>query len=85
VTARADAAARLSDASTYLEAFGHIVVAWLWLEQHLATGDAADDFHQGKRLAARWFFARELPKTRFQLALVRSADDTTVCLDEAWL
>jgi len=28
----------LANASAYLEAAGHIVVAWLWLEQALATG-----------------------------------------------
>jgi hypothetical protein len=84
-TVRPRASTRLADASTYLEAFGHIVVAWLWLEQHLATRGVQDDFHEGKRLGARWFFARELPKARLQLELVRSGDETTVRLDEAWL
>jgi butyryl-CoA dehydrogenase len=84
-TARRTPSTRLADASTYLEAFGHIVVAWLWLEQHLATSGAQDDFSEGKRLAARWFFARELPKTRLQLELVRAADETTLSLEEGWL
>ena len=30
----------LANASVYLEAVGHMVVAWIWLEQLLAAGDA---------------------------------------------
>ncbi len=51
----------LANASVYLEAAGHLVVAWLWLEQLLAVGDSAGDFYDGKRAAARYFFRFELP------------------------
>ncbi len=34
-----DAEAALANASVYLEAVGHVVVAWIWLEQVLAAGD----------------------------------------------
>ena len=51
----------LANAVPYLQAFGHTVLAWLWLDVALAVqGDAA--FAQGKRAAARYFFAYELPK-----------------------
>lgn len=51
----------LANATPYLQAFGHTVLAWLWLDVALAVhGDA--DFAQGKRAAARYFFAYELPK-----------------------
>src|SRR3954468_24133301 len=45
----------LANASVYLEAAGHVVVAWLWLDQVLAIGNESGDFADGKRAAARWF------------------------------
>ncbi|MGW1657806.1 acyl-CoA dehydrogenase [Streptomyces atratus] len=59
--ATGDPATALANASVYLEAVGHVVPAWIWLEQFLALKDHADDFHQGKRQAARYFFRVELP------------------------
>lgn len=51
----------LANATPYLQAFGHTVLAWIWLDVMLAVnGDS--DFAQGKRAAARYFFAYELPK-----------------------
>ena len=51
----------LANAVPYLQAFGHTVLAWLWLDVALAVGgDGA--FAEGKRAAARYFFAYELPK-----------------------
>ena len=68
----------LANAAVYLEAVGHIVVAWLWLEQVLAAGDRAGDFYEGKRRAAAYFFAWELPKTGPQLDLLGALDDTVL-------
>ena len=51
----------LANAVPYLQAFGHTVLAWIWLDVALAVGgDGA--FAEGKRAAARYFFAYELPK-----------------------
>ncbi|RZL38353.1 MAG: acyl-CoA dehydrogenase [Rubrivivax sp.] len=51
----------LPNAVPYMQAFGHTVMAWLWLDVALAVnGDS--DFAHGKRAAARYFFAYELPK-----------------------
>ncbi len=75
---------RLADATTYLEAVGHAVVAWIWLEQYLACGDRDEPFHRGKRQAARYFFRRELPRTGPQLDLLAALDRTTVEMDPAW-
>ena len=61
VHAEPDPTTRLANASIHLEATGHIVLAWIWLEQFLATGDGADELPRGKRLAARYFFRYELP------------------------
>ena len=52
----------LANATVYLEAAGHVVVAWMWLEQLVAVGEKAGDFYDGKRAAARYFFRWELPK-----------------------
>ncbi len=71
----------LANASTYLEAVGHAVMAWIWLEQALA---AAGDFYDGKRQAARYFFRWELPKIGPMLDLLVSKDDTTLAMQDRW-
>ena len=75
----------LANATSYLEAAGHIVVAWLWLEQALATGTAGSDFHEGKRAAARYFHRWELPTVHPQLDLLESLDRTVLDTRDAWL
>jgi butyryl-CoA dehydrogenase len=72
----------LANASVYLEAVGHVVAAWIWLEQLLAV-DARDGtdggaFAAGKRAAARYFFRYELPRTGPQFDLLDSLDTTTL-------
>jgi butyryl-CoA dehydrogenase len=74
----------LANSSVYLEAVGHVVVAWLWLEQVLATGAATGAFYEGKRAAARFFFRYELPKVGPQLDLLASLDRTTLDVEDAW-
>lgn len=69
-----DPATALANASTYLEAVGHVVMSWIWLEQYLALGDGTDAFHEGKRQAARYFFRVELPRTGPQFDLLDSLD-----------
>ncbi len=72
----------LADATTYLEAVGHVVVSWMWLDVELvATGD--DDFYAGKRMAAEYFFSRELPKVDCMFDLLADKDSLYVSLDEA--
>jgi len=79
-----DAAAALAKASVYLEATGHIVVAWMWLEQELAASGRAGDFYEGKRAAARYFFDVELPKALLGLDELDRGDRLLLELDEAW-
>ncbi len=74
----------LANASAYLEAFGHIVLAWIWLEQAEAAAGNPGDFYQGKLQAARYFFATELPKTGPQIALLRSLDRTSLDMQANW-
>ncbi len=74
----------LANASVYLEAFGHVAIAWIWLEQALATHGKAGDFYEGKRSAARYFFRWELPKVDAQLDLLASLDRTTLDMRDEW-
>jgi butyryl-CoA dehydrogenase len=74
----------LANASVYLEAVGHTVLAWIWLEQALAAAGKDGDFYDGKRQACRYFFRCELPKVSPQLDLLESLDDTTLTMQEAW-
>jgi hypothetical protein len=80
----------LANASLYLEAFGHMVVAWIWLEQALKAvgkeGTSAHDadFYRGKLQACAYFYKWELPKIDPQLALLESIDTTTLDMQEGW-
>ncbi len=76
-----DPALVLADASAYLEATGHLVVGWLWLEQWLAADGKEGSFYDGKRAATRYFFTRELPRVRPLLDLIEAADGLTLGLD----
>ncbi|CAJ1500337.1 acyl-CoA dehydrogenase [[Mycobacterium] kokjensenii] len=82
--ASGDIEAALANSAVYLEAFGHVVIAWVWLEQLLAVDGRAGDFFDGKRAAARYFFRYELPKTGPQLDLLESLDRTTIEMRPDW-
>ncbi len=80
-----DPALILADATAYLEAVGHVVVAWLWLDQWCVARGRFGAPYEGKRAAARYFLTRELPKVAPMLALLRAADRLTLDLDPAVL
>jgi alkylation response protein AidB-like acyl-CoA dehydrogenase len=79
-----DLEAAMANSVVYLEAFGHIVVAWIWLQQTVATHGCVGDFYDGKRQASRYFFRYELPKTSTQLDLLASLDHTTLAMRDGW-
>jgi hypothetical protein len=74
----------LANATPYLEAAGHTVIAWMWLEQLLAAEGKDGDFYDGKRQAARYFFRAELPKAGPQLELLARLDRTALDMREDW-
>lgn len=82
--AAGDVERALANSSVYLEAFGHITVAWMWLEQVLATQGRTGDFYDGKRHAARYFYRFELPRTGPQLDLLAALDTTTLDMRDTW-
>ena len=81
----------LANATPYLQAFGHTVLAWTWLDVALcaqpklatAGADAAALLH-GKLAAATYFFHYELPRTAAWLQVVETRDPTCRTMDEAW-
>jgi hypothetical protein len=79
-----DPEVRLANATLYLEATGHIVVAWLWLDQLGAVSDRQGDFYDGKRQAARFFYSYELPRVHAQLDLLETLDRTALDMLENW-
>jgi butyryl-CoA dehydrogenase len=90
--ADADPAICLANATLYLQAFGHIVVAWLWLDIAMAAERAVSEsdtpqesaFHRGKLHAARYFFTYELPKTHAWLQPVCRREAMCLQMNEAW-
>jgi alkylation response protein AidB-like acyl-CoA dehydrogenase len=83
--ATGDPRTALVNASAYLDAVGHIVIAWMWLEQWRAAEGKEGDFYEGKRLAARYFVRQELPRIGPMLDLVDSGDTLLRDMDDAWL
>ena len=81
----------LANATVYLEAFGNIVMAWIWLEQALVASRSVavanvedEDFYMGKLQACQYFIRWELPKVRPMLNLLESIDTTTLDMKESW-
>ncbi len=84
--------ATLANATPYLQAFGHVVLAWLWLDVARAAVAAATpadtaertSFLRGKRQAARYFVDFELPKVDAWLAVVAARNPTCRQMQDAW-
>jgi len=81
----------LANATVYLDAFGRIVAAWLWLKQAIAAGrglasgrTSDQDFYRGKLQAAHYYCQWELPATLQQLSLLASVDTAPFDMQEAW-
>ena len=81
----ADPTRALANSTAYLNAAGHLVIAWMWLEQATAAAGRQGPFYDGKRLAARYFFTHELPRTTAWFELLESGDTLLADLDDACL
>ena len=73
----------LANAVPYMQAFGHTVLAWIWLDVALASQqsqnhDATKSIaaHVGRMGAARYFYHYELPKIDAWLKVVTARDQT---------
>ncbi|MDM4766054.1 acyl-CoA dehydrogenase [Pelomonas sp. SE-A7] len=73
----------LANATPYLQAFGHTVLAWIWLELALAA-PGESDFARGKQSAARYFYAFELPRIAAWLEVVERREGLCREMKDAW-
>ena len=85
--AAGERALALANATLYLDALGHIVVAWMWLEQALVAADRIrrcgvhdQPFYEGKLSACRYFYRYELPRVDSVLGLLGELDDTCLTM-----
>ncbi len=88
----ADVELGLSNATTYLDLFGRVVVGWLWLRQAelasraLAAGAQGSeaDFYRGKLQAARYFMDWELASLPVQANLLLAGNRICFDMQDAW-
>ena len=78
----AEPAQALANAVPYLQAFGHTVIAWIWLDVANSAGSLNTPAAQGRRAACRYFYRYELPKVGAWLSVVNSRDLTCADLPE---
>jgi butyryl-CoA dehydrogenase len=69
----------LANATPYMEGFGHVILAWIWLDIAATTWTNDKAIAEGKRAAMRYFFSYELPKVDAWLAVAR--DRVLVCAE----
>jgi butyryl-CoA dehydrogenase len=81
----------LANSTAYLQSFGHMVIAWIWLDVAIAArrallsgGAHGDDFYLGKLQATKYFYCHELPKIYPWLSVVESRDPTCLDMHDAW-
>jgi hypothetical protein len=60
------------------------VIGWIWLKQVLCANGRTGDFYDGKRAAARYFYAYELPSVNHRIDLLESLDRTTMDMEAEW-
>lgn len=84
-----DADKGLANATLYLDCFGHVVMAWMWLRiteaaKRVAERDGDNDFLRGKHQAARYFYRRELVRTEGWARTLLANDDSALAMQDAW-
>ena len=76
----------LANAVPYMQAFGHVVLGWIWLDVALAVLAKDDGLaiaaHRGSMAAQRYFFHYELPRIGAWLQVVKARDMTCAHMEE---
>lgn len=68
----------LSNATTFLEGFGHFVLAWIWLDLTIAARTATDKgMAEEKHWACRYFFSVEVPRIPGMLVPLKESRSLT--------
>lgn len=84
-----DVELRLANAANYLDAFGHMIVGWLWLDQAVVLhkkleNSTSPDFIYGKLAACDYFFGWEMPKINSWLAVLDPVETTPLNMHQSW-
>jgi alkylation response protein AidB-like acyl-CoA dehydrogenase len=82
----------LANSVKYLELFGHVIIAWLWLKQGIVATKALlekphkedDNFYSGKLQALQYFYRFELPEISIWSALLLNTDSSTYDMKIEW-
>ena len=89
---RGDVALALANAGLYLDAFGHVVVGWLWLKMAVVATRAASsatgaegDFYASKLHTCQYFYRYEFNRLPERFQLLGRVDDTCLAMRDAWL
>ena len=72
----------LANAVPYLQAFGHLVLAWIWLDVSASCRGAQTPAQTGRQAASKFFYHYELPKIDAWLHVVSNRDMTCANLAE---
>ncbi|MFM1949187.1 MAG: Acyl-CoA dehydrogenase [Pseudomonadota bacterium] len=72
----------LANAVPYLQAFGHLVLAWIWLDVSASCRGNTTPAQTGRQAAAQYFYRYELPKIDAWLNVVSNRDMTCANLSE---
>ena len=81
--------AYLANATPYLHLVGHVVMAWLWLEQGIVVESqlreaSTDGFLLGKQKALAYFYGWELPKIDQWIKVLSPIDRTCLEMQPDW-
>ena len=82
----------LANSVKYLDLFGHVVIAWMWLWQATVAAQALStephesdaNFYRGKLQAMQYFFRYELPEIEPWSKLLCRVDDTCYAMSVDW-
>ncbi|MEH6549925.1 MAG: acyl-CoA dehydrogenase [Pseudomonadales bacterium] len=82
----------LSNSVKYLELFGNVVIAWLWLKMGMVADKALanqphqsdEDFYRGKLQAMRYFYRFELPQINVWAKILTDHDSTCYDMQAEW-
>jgi butyryl-CoA dehydrogenase len=82
----------LSNSVKYLELFGNVVIAWIWLKQGMVADKALaakphqadENFYRGKLQAMQYFFRFELPEIGAWAKLLNDLDTTSYDMKADW-
>jgi butyryl-CoA dehydrogenase len=82
----------LANSVKYLELFGHVIIAWLWLKQGVVATKALEkqphqedvNFYKGKLQALQYFYRFELPEIAIWSTLLMNTDSSTYDMQVEW-